>query len=433
MRTVAYLLSLLLVFSVPWEDAIVVGQMGTMTRVIGLLAAVVWMGSVLVTGRIRRPQPFHVVVYLFILWNIASVFWSFEVDETVDSIKTYLQLAVLTWILWDLYTTPRALRAALQVYVLGAYVTIGSTILRYLAGQEVGVASGRYAGSGLNACDLALILSLGIPIAWHLATTGDGGTRSSILKLANYAYIPASLFAIVLTGSRLAIFSLLPALVFILGTGNRLRPSLRLLIFAVLVGVVWATQPHLPQSSLDRLATAGDSIAAADLGGRVTLWRASVAAFVEQPILGVGAGALHAAGALGTLAHNTFLSVLAELGIIGFILFAAILGVTVRQAMRQPKGNTSLWLAVLAIWAIGVCTLTWEFRKPTWLFLALITVGAGLSVRDRWSARWWSSPIGSPILADHPEAQHAASENDEGVWETGIARTSHKAREERLA
>ena len=421
MRTVAYLLSLLLVFSIPWEDAVVLGQMGTMTRMIGLLAATAWIASALITGKIRRPQPFHVVVYLFVLWNIASVFWSIAVDETMDSIKTYLQLAVLTWILWDLYRTRQALGAALQAYILGAYVTIGSTIFSYLAGQEIGVASGRYAGSSLNACDLALILCLGIPIAWHLATTGDGGFGSSILKLVNYAYIPASLFAIVLTGSRLAIFSLLPALVFILGTGNQLRPSLRLVIFTALVGIGWAAQRHLPQSSWDRLATAGDSIAAADLGGRVILWRASMTAFVEHPIVGLGAGALHAASALGTLAHNTFLSVLAELGIIGFILFAAILGVTIQQATRQPKGDVSLWLTVLATWAIGVCTLTWEFRKPTWLFLALVTVGAGLSVRNRWSASWWESSVQSPVAVDHPAAQHADSNQGADVGEMRIA------------
>jgi hypothetical protein len=32
----------------------------------------------------------------------------------------------------------------------------------------------------------------------------------------------------------------------------------------------------------------------------------------------------------------------------------------------------------LAIWGIGVFTLTWEYRKTTWLLLTLIVIGANM-------------------------------------------------------
>lgn len=392
MRTLAFLLSLILIFSIPWEDAITVGALGALTRVIGLVAAAAWLGSALVAGRFRKPHPFHVAVSLFILWNIVSIWWTLGVDETVEHIKTYLQLATLAWILWDLYTTPNALRAALQAYILGAFVSVGSTISNYLAGQRISDFEERYTGAGLNAGDLALILTLGLPIAWYLATSTGNSIKGHVLRLVNYAYIPGALFATMLTASRTALFMIVPALLYIIGTANRLRPFFRILILVVLIAALFVLQPYMPQSSVDRLATVGDSITALDLGGRVRLWRASTAIFLEHPLWGIGSGALNVPTELGSVAHNTFVSVLAELGLVGFTLFVVMLAMVVYQAVHQPKSYSGLWLTILAVWMIGVSLLTWEYRKPTWLFLSLTVISASL-FRER------ASIAESPSLA----------------------------------
>jgi len=129
------------------------------------------------------------------------------------------------------------------------------------------------------------------------------------------------------------------------------------------------------------LGTTSISIASGDLGGRVNLWLQSILYFYDNPIIGIGSGAISSPFVVGVLAHNTFLSVLTELGLIGFILFMSMLVVTLKQAIKQNKNYASLWVTILAIWAIGVFTLTWEYRKVTWLILILIIVGANL--RDR--------------------------------------------------
>jgi O-antigen ligase len=380
MRTVAFWLSLILIFMIPWENGVTIAGLGTLVRVTGLFVAAFWVVTVLVTGKFRRPHPFHLAVYLFVLWNIVSAFWSLGGEETVQRIKTYFQLFGMAWLLWDLYTTSATLRAGAQAYILGAYVSIGSTLFNYFAGKEAyAFSGGRYTGSKLNAGDLALILALSLPVAWHLAVSAGDSKRSYVLKLVNYAYIPASLFAILLTASRIALFAIVPALLFIIGTFTRLKLSSRILAFAALIGALLVLQPHIPQSSIDRLATAGTSIAAGDLGGRMALWRAGITTFCQHPLLGVGSGAFRTVIELGGVTHNTFLSVLAELGIIGFVLFVVILAIVVYQAVHQPKRYSRLWLAVLSVWAIGVSAQTWEFKKPTWLFLSLVVISANLS------------------------------------------------------
>jgi O-antigen ligase len=378
MRKVAYILSLILIFTIPWEDAFTSAVFGSITRLIGLITLGVWLVAILLTGRFRRLHIFHLLVLFFVLWNIASAFWTHSLDETTRYIKTYVQLAILSWIIWDLYTTSKALKAALQAYILGAYVAIVSTIINYIHGQEIALYSGgRYAGVG-NAVELALALALGLPLAWHLATSPDNQQHNNILRLINFAFIPAASFAILLTGTRMAIFAVIPAFAFILGTSYRLKPALRLSIFVGIVSVMFFLQPFIPRSVIERLGTTGSSIAAGDLGGRVRLWKASLSTFLDHPYWGIGSGALSSDTELGAQAHNTFLSVLTEVGLTGFTLFMCILLIVSYQAVKQNKHYALLWITVLAVWTIGVFTLTWEYRKATWLFLTLIVVGANL-------------------------------------------------------
>ena len=275
MRKVAFWLSLAVVFMIPWENSIAFasgstpGDQSTLTRFAGLLLAAVWFGAVLVSGRVRKPHIFHLACFLFVMWNVASLFWSFGAEATEQRVKTYLQLAVLVYVLWDLYTTPQALRAGLQAYVLGAYVVIGSTVSNYLAGNAFyDYSLARYTGAGLNANDLALILALGLPVAWHLAVSAGDEKGSPILRLANYVYMPAALFAILLSASRMALLCTVPVLIYVLGTFSQLKLHTRVVIFIVLVWALFAFQSYLPEASFDRLATFGSSVSNRDLGGR---------------------------------------------------------------------------------------------------------------------------------------------------------------------
>jgi O-antigen ligase len=385
MRFVAFGLSLIFIFIIPWENAVTIGELGTLTRAIGLLMTAFWVVKTLTTGKFRKPLPFHVLIFLFVGWNCISTFWSLSTEDTAQNIKTYLQLAGLTIILWDLYDTPAALRAALQVYVLGAYVSIGSTVAMYLADNRISEFDlPRYAGAGLDANELALILNLGIPVAWHLAVSSVIGKKDYVLRLINYAYVPSALFGTVLTGSRMGLFTIIPGLLFILVRSTQLKRSSLALVFAGLVGAWFVLQTLVPQSSIDRFSTISSSIAERDLGGRVELWRATIAAFSEHPFLGVGSGALRAPSEIGSVAHNTFLSVLAETGLIGLTLFVILFAMAVYQGLRKPKWAYSLWVTVLLGWAIGASALTLERTKLTWLFLSLVVVGASLgSERDK--------------------------------------------------
>jgi O-antigen ligase len=85
---------------------------------------------------------------------------------------------------------------------------------------------------------------------------------------------------------------------------------------------------------------------------------------------------------LGKVAHSSYLSVLVELGLIGFAIFAATVVIAGLQALRRPGWERSFWVTLLVVWAIGASTLTWEHRKSTWLFLSLVVSAALARERD---------------------------------------------------
>lgn len=136
----------------------------------------------------------------------------------------------------------------------------------------------------------------------------------------------------------------------------------------------------VPGVSWERLSTTGAELSSGDLNARTVIWAAGLKSVAERPIFGVGAGAFAAGiapfvpatiAAEQYVAHNTFLSTLAELGFPGFLLFIAVLASTIRKILQIDAAERRIWLTAFAVWAIGVSTLTWEHRKPTWVLIGL--------------------------------------------------------------
>jgi O-antigen ligase len=378
-RKITYIFSLILIFILPWEDSISTPSLGSVARLMGFVVAGFWLATIMIEGRFRKPHVFHMFVLFFFLWNFLSLFWSSGPDYTIQRIKTFSQIFILLLIYWDMFQKPNELRAGLQAYVIGAYVLVVSTIYNYLAGNVAVQYEGRYSATGVNANDVALILILGmpigLPIAMQLLFSIPRNLKGFLQKAINFLYIPLSIFAIILTGSRTSIIAIIPFTIFLIGT-QRIKFERKILIFIVLFVSLLIFLPLVPPAVIQRIGTVGQSIAAADMGGRVTMWRKSIEVLAQHPVLGVGGGAVDQM--IGGAVHNTFLSIAAETGIVGLGLFLTILGLVVYEAFRLPKRISALWLAIFMTWLIGIVSLSWEFRKVTWILLSFLIIESGL-------------------------------------------------------
>jgi O-antigen ligase len=370
-----------MIFIIPWEDSLPIGSIGSMARLMGIIVAGFWALTILSEGRFRRPQIFHVIVLLFFLWNALSYLWSLDISRTLTRINTYGQIFILMLIIWEIYQKPADLIAGLQAYILGSYVCIASVINNYRHGIIAVEWQVRYSATGVNAVDLTILLLLGIPLAWHLFLVMDK-KKHLLLKIIDFTYIPLAIFSVFLTGSRTSLFAIIPAFIFILlPKGFKIGQYLLILIFLIISLLV--IRSLLPQAIIERLSTAITSIRTQDVGGRFNLWKGTIALFLEHPFFGSGAGAISTV--IGTWAHQTFLSILAETGLVGFLLFISILLIVINQAARLLEKYSGLWFSVFYTWLIGLLSLSWETKKVTWLFLSFIIIEA-IALREHYRA-----------------------------------------------
>ena len=382
MRSIALLFSLVFIFLVPWEGMVRL-PLGTFARFTGTILGAFWLATVLVTGRLRKLGPFQIVVCLFVLWNALSVFWSENPNRSFSHTRTWAQMFLLVVILWDLYTTRASLLAGLQSYILGAYVAVGSAVYNYFTGKVYYTNYQRFSAGETNPDGFGFIMALGIPVAWYLAGSISNKGAGRFLRFVNYVYIPAALLGIALSGTRTALIASVVGMAFGLASLTRLRLIARIAIFVLLSSIILLLLPQVQGlKSFQRLSTTGAELTSGDLNNRTNNWSEGLESFVRRPLLGVGSNMYRSINSLGKVGHNSFVSVLVELGLIGFLLFSIILAISFVQAWRQPKWQSWFWLTVLTVWSIGAFTLTWESRKSTWVFLSFAVVSAALTNRQ---------------------------------------------------
>lgn len=366
------MLLVLFIFIVPTEKIVLISGLGSLARVVGALAMLTWFLSIALGEPLRITRPFHKILFIFILWNAASLFWSVDVASTLERIITWVQLGLLVVLIWDLLENKALTNLGIQAYVLGALFGSCGIIYNYLGSTEFEY--GRYSAAGQHAVNIGLILALGIPLAWYLIVQKSEQSKTATgLWLLNALYIPVACIGIALTGSRGAMVASLPALLFIIPTLGTLPLWARFFSGLTAIGGVYAGFLLVPQSSLERLGTAYTELTGGgNLTGRTLIWQDAFSRFLDNPVMGVGSNAYKAVSEYGLVAHNSFLSVLVETGLVGLLLFVALVAIAFMSCLRLPLLESRLWRTVLLIWFLGASALTYEHHKPTWLVLALI-------------------------------------------------------------
>jgi O-antigen ligase len=272
--------------------------------------------------------------------------------------------------MWELAPTRRSVHGLLLAYVMGAYVASLSTIA--MARTQAGLLR-RFAVGGIDPNDLAMTLALALPMAWYLGLV----LRRPILRWLCRAYVPIGLLVVGLTASRGGMIVAALALTVIPLTMLRLTPG-RLIGAIAMVGLaaVLAVK-YVPETAIARLATTTTEIEDARFGGRFKLWQAGLEAYRDKPLMGYGTSAFVLAiypklGMQSQVAHNSYISVLVEQGLVGFTLYAGMLLAAVLATQRMALLDRRFARVLLAATFLAMAPLTWEDRKPVWFILAAV-------------------------------------------------------------
>jgi O-antigen ligase len=154
-------------------------------------------------------------------------------------------------------------------------------------------------------------------------------------------------------------------------TPGRLAVAIGLLAFSGGIAAVYA-----PQTVINRLATTRSEVQGGTLNGRLGIWKAGLTALLARPVTGHGVGGFQEAVQpfLGEarVAHNSYISVLVEEGLIGFVLFMAMLFTVFRSILDLPTMDRRFALALYCTMGITMLPLSWEAQKAVWFVLAAL-------------------------------------------------------------
>jgi O-antigen ligase len=372
----------LLAFAIPWEDAITIPGFGTSVRAIGMMTMGLGILAILEHGRLRRLAAGHLLLALFVLLAGVGYMWSLYPAGTLVQTFTYVQLFAMVWLIWELAArAPEQIRL-MQAYVLGTFVSGLDTVYQFLRHEES--VYQRYSGTNLDPNDLGLMMALSIPISYCLLLQ----SRGKMVWVYRLQLAVAGT-TVILTASRGATLATIVALAIVPLTFSRLTENQKVAGVLTLALLISAVVFFAPKTSWERLATMPGEFSTGTFNSRTLLWSAAWEMFREHPFLGIGTDAfrlminktlMQPPGADGVLSapptHNTFLSILVEQGVFGFVIFCTLLGCLGLSVGAMPAPLRQMWGVCSVVWVVGVSGLTWEMRKPTWFFFGLLMAQA---------------------------------------------------------
>jgi O-antigen ligase len=382
MTAVAYAALWVFVFTLPWQSVVVIMPgVSIVSRATGMLALGSALIMAVVTGRFRRWHAFHVAALLFVTWLVCLLFIFQGAGDLPNTFWTFVQLFLVLWMTWELAPSWAQQVNLLVAYVLGAHVAALDTIWVF---RRAAGALTRYAAGGGDANDLAMTLALALPMAWYVGMTHP----RSLVRWVCRAYLAIGLLAIGLTGSRGGMIATLVALMIVPLTMLRLSAGRRTVAIGMLVLAGTLAVVYVPERIVERLATVSTEVEGGSLSGRAKIWRAGLLAFVEKPVTGYGPGGFRGAvrpylGSETQVAHNSYISVLVQEGLVGFLLYMTMVGLVWLAVLRLPTLERRFALVLLTTLAVAMLPLSWEDRKPVWFILAVL-LGLSQAPRVGW-------------------------------------------------
>jgi O-antigen ligase len=331
---------LAIILWLPTASLVAVPALDIGPAVAGIMIALAWLGALgarhsnVVTALHERPQPV-VLMGALLVWVMVSMAWA--PDSAIATAQFYGWLAAfaIVLILPTVLIDRRYLQMAIGAFVVGTTlsVVLGMTgVIPPVDGRLVG-------GSG-DANDLAAGIVPAIVLAAGLGAISSS-PPARLVAVGTVTFLTIGLVASASRGGLAAgVVAMLAVIV--LAKHHRLWVVALTLCIAGIAGT-WL--------SVD--SEASDRLSSLDSTGRTELWDVSWQMWQDHPVAGVGLQGFqdeapsyaregvreHAEFLVEEpkVVHNTYLELLAEAGVVGFLLFLAIVSVCLRCAWRAAN------------------------------------------------------------------------------------------------
>lgn len=375
-------------------------------NVFALLMVMAWV----FTGRFRylldeaRQSPVMGVCLLLFGWIVLGVLYSPATpDQAWDQAATYGKLLLIP-LMASFVDTPQRTRAlwlsavagllTLQVaYVADLWVEIPGSLSAKTQIQTIGVFN-NYIVEGFSMTVLALTMTS----LSALCLKQGQRSRAAMLGLMAAVSVYCVLFLNPGRGAQLALVAGMVVLAFLLIPGK-----VRWLGGAVVtIGIVVLTTQSTMMTQRFEVALSearsADTQKHTSVGLRINAWKAGLSMWQESPLLGRGTGSYQhlmfteksdmVGGCEGNPVclqpHSQYVLLLAEQGLVGFLLFVGLLGALVWPALKSPHMQAKLSAAFASAFAVHAAFDS-GLRMGTQMFVFMVlAVALATAVRLRW-------------------------------------------------
>jgi O-antigen ligase len=302
------------------------------------------LGLIIRPQNLRFPAPAGWAL-AFLLWALVTSFFALSPETARAELLERLKSLVIFFVVINVLRTPRQLRFyILLVLVAFMIYPARGALQNYVTGNTT---FGRVIWNKIysNPNDLAAMTLLTTGLALAIATVRTERRR---VRWAVGLCVPVMIAIVLLTQSRGVFIGLIVGFAPVLLAQIRKRPSFALpvIIAVVLTGVLVPVIVWHRLEGITKL-TSTETIAEADPEGSAaqrfeidkTAWRI----FRDHPLIGVGIGCYEQANDLYSPelgkrdAHNTYLTLAAELGLPGLLLWLGLIGSVLLQVRRYRR------------------------------------------------------------------------------------------------
>jgi len=314
-------------------------------RIVGVVTlAAMFFSSYRKEGKLfldgSRQTQLLVLLLAAFYCSVPSSYWP---SRSLGRVVEFLKIIAFYVMIVQLVDSRKRLRILLAEYLI-LIAVIGYTSLRAYFAGELMVAQGIERAVGVTSAGgnpNALGATLGSTVPLLIMTAR--ATRRAVLRWFLFGGVGVLVWAIALTGSRSSVLGLLAGLAVVWWFS---RHRLLVAVFGLLLlGTAFVALP-------DSYKARYESITSENLDEssrlRLTTWEAGMKMVLDRPFFGVGVGAFSTAHhstygtGLGSWleAHNLYVQVPAEIGLVGAIVYFSFLAAFIRLNRRARRTLT---------------------------------------------------------------------------------------------
>jgi O-antigen ligase len=343
-----------------------------LAKIVALTTLAIYIGSKLGAGERLTIWPIEMkMLAVIIVLGVAFLPIAYSKDRAVEILTdSFLKVATIFVLMINLIDARARLRSMMKLVVLcGTFIALATIATRFTGdlGEQLTESGTRVEGivGGIfgNPNDLATAFDLLLPLALALALTSRGLKR--IIYLIASAIIT---FGVIITFSRggfLGLVAMGGVLLWKIGRRNRLATVLVTLLAAgVFISV-------LPSGYSDRILTIfqTDKDTTNSAQERTELLKRAFEVAGNNLVIGVGIGNYPFYSLRQRMAHNSYLEIWAELGLLGLIAYLTMLFAPMRSlrriardvARKDAPADREIYLLTAGVQAAMVAYLVCSF------------------------------------------------------------------------